>query len=349
MREVTLTLRVLTPLFLSGADQTTAELRAPSFRGLMRYWYRALTGGLIGATPQNCEQIKQIETDLFGATDSGSAITIRVSTTSSKIQEFSEPISVRVGGNWQATGKGYLLWTMARSGKAERGNLKPARWYFPPGTSFHVTLSTRGTDTTKLEQALSAFWLLTQFGGIGSRSRRCAGSLAVQQVQGENTTTLPFVVGVGDAQQLKQMLEQGLKEAKQIAKNALKESEKLQPITQADFDILAPGVCRIWILQDAQPWPSAEVAMTWLGEELQTHRSHIALEQRKIFGLPLPPLFFKERRASPLLLRVVELQEKRYVGLAVLFKTSARGIRLADYQIIENWINTFRGKQEVML
>ena len=48
MQEVTFDVQTVTPLFLAGADQATAELRAPSFRGEMRYWLRALVGGLVG-------------------------------------------------------------------------------------------------------------------------------------------------------------------------------------------------------------------------------------------------------------------------------------------------------------
>lgn len=351
MKQVTFTLRTLTPLFLAGADPTTAELRAPSFRGLMRYWQRALVGGLVGATPQSLARVQKAETALFGATDTGSAVAIKVSAASDKPREFTEQISVRVGGNWQATGKGYLLWSMARSGRVERGNLKPARWYFPPGTSFQVTLSTRGTEATKLEQAIAAFWLLTQLGALGSRSRRCAGSLAVEDVAGYNTT-LPFHCAE-NIQTLKLKLEQGLKAAKDIAQKALEATEKhsLQQISikQAEFDILAPGACRIWILQDEQPWPSAEKAMTRLGEDLQSYRSHVAIAQRKIFGLPLPPIIFNKRRASPLLLRVAELKGKRYVAIAVLFKTAASDVSQGDYRVIEDWINEFRGKQEVGL
>jgi len=101
MPEVIFTLRTLTPLFLAGADQTTAELRAPSFRGILRYWQRALVGGLVPL-----ETVKNIETTVFGATDTGSAVSIRVSATFNEPKEFTEQISVIVGGRWQATGKG---------------------------------------------------------------------------------------------------------------------------------------------------------------------------------------------------------------------------------------------------
>lgn len=352
MQEVTFTLRVLTPLFLAGADTSTAELRAPSFRGLMRYWQRALAGGLVGASSQSLERVKKAETALFGATDIGSAVAIKVSAASDKPREFNEKTSTNVGGKWQATGKGYLLWSMAKSGNVARGNAKPARWYFAPGTSFQVTLSTRGTDTTKLEQAVATFWLLTQLGGLGSRSRRCAGSLAVQTVEGCHPAALPFN-SAEDAQTLRLRIEQGLSAARKIAQRALEATEKHQlqrvSIKQAEFDILAPGVCRIWILQDELPWSNVETAMTRLGGDLQSYRSQIPIAQRKVFGLPLPPMIVNKRRASPLLLRVVELQEKRYIGIAVLFKTTASDGSQGDYKVIENWINAFRGKQEVTL
>ena len=72
-------------------------------------------------------------------------------------------------------------------------------------------------------------------------------------------------------------------------------------LRNAEFDTLAKNVCRIWILQDEQPWTSAENALYSLGERLQEYRSHVDIAQRRIFGLPLPPRFTKERRSSPLL------------------------------------------------
>lgn len=89
--------------------------------------------------------------------------------------------------------------------------------------------------------------------------------------------------------------------------------------------------------------------MERLGENLQSYRSRIAISRRTIFGLPLPPLIFNRRRSSPLLLRVAELQDKKYVGIAVLFKTSGSDISPGDYKIIEDWIKTFHRRQEVML
>lgn len=343
MLEATFTVRTLTPLFLAGADHEQAELRAPSFRGLMRYWQRALVGSLVGTDTQGLEQVKKAETALFGAMNIGSAVAIRVSTASTKPIEFTE----RSGSRQQATGKGYLLWSMAKSGREDKGNLRPARWYFSPGTSFQLMLS--ANNASALHQAVAALWLLTHLGGIGSRARRCAGSLAIQPVEGNNAhipADLPFNVPK-DVGTLKLDLERGIREARKITQRAY-QIEQLT-IRQAQFDILARGICRIWILHNGQPWSSAETAMQALGESLQDHRSHIPLERRPIFGLPLMPIIRNKRRASPLQIHIAELQNGKYVGIAVLFKTHGSGIVPDDYVLIEKWVNEFHGSQEVTL
>jgi hypothetical protein len=165
--------------------------------------------------------------------------------------------------------------------------------------------------------------------------------MAVQVVD-SNPTNLSFNTPE-NALALKQQIEQCIKDARKLFKT----EQRL--IREAQFDVLAQGACRIWVLQDEQPWQSAEMAMQRLGEKLQDYRSHISIGRRKIFGLPLPPIIFNKRRASPLLLRVAELQGNRYVGIAVLFKTVGSDVFMEDYKLIENWANEFRGKQEVML
>lgn len=347
MLEATFTLRTLTPLFLAGADQEQAELRAPSFRGLMRYWQRALVGGLVGTDEGGLKQVRNAETALFGATDTGSAVAVRVSAVSTAPREFTEQTRVRSGGTWQATGKGYLLWSMAKSGRVEKGNLKPARWFFPPGTTFQLTLSARNAPA--LHQAIATLWLLTHLGGIGSRARRCAGSLAIQPMEASSAqlpTGLPFAAPK-NVEELKLDLERGIRKARKI----MQEAHQIQPraLRQAQFDILARDTCHIWLLHDGQPWPNAEIAMRELGESLQDYRRDIPLGRRAIFGLPLMPTIKNKRRASPLLLHVAELQGGTFVGVAVLFKTGGNGIVLEDYALIEKWVDDFRGKQEVTL
>jgi len=342
MQEVTFNVETITPLFLAGADQGTAELRAPSFRGAMRYWFRALVGGMVGTDTAGLKEVIEKESDVFGATDQGSSVRVKISEASRVPEQFTERTNIQVRGEWKATGKGYLLWSMVRSGNPAKGNVKLARWYFPRGTQFQLTLSARdNTEQDYLNQAITSFWLLTHLGGMGSRSRRCGGSLTITNVVG-NTSALPFNTPE-TAQALKQQIEQGIKTARTFL--------HVHPHRAIDprFDILSSGNCRIWILQENQvTWKSPDEAMRIIGERLQDFRSTIPIQQRKVFGLPLKGI--NGRQSSPLHLRIIKLQPEKYVGIATLFKTSTPGIPMGDYKHIENWISTsFPHALEVLL
>lgn len=345
-------MKTLTPLFLAGADQTQAELRAPTFRGLMRYWYRALAGGVIGTNAKGFESVMKAEKAVFGATDTGSAVAIKIMPVSGEAKEFTEQISVRVNGNWQATGKGYLLWSMARSGNPAKGNVKPARWYFPPGTTFRVTLASRGSGETKLQQAIASFWLLMYLGGVGSRSRRCAGSLSALIAASDANVTMPsgmrFTMPTGIAD-LQKLLADGIHAAQGLIEHGTDATERIRHL--APFDILSRETCRIWIVQDRdRPWNSIEEAMKSIGEDLQDYRGGITpIQRRRVFGLPLKDVDNKARRSSPLMLRLIELQGNKYVCVAVVFKTVAAGISPQDYGLVEQWASDYPGSVEVIL
>ncbi len=42
MRSITFECETITPMFLARADGKTPELRPPSIKGLMRFWWRAM-------------------------------------------------------------------------------------------------------------------------------------------------------------------------------------------------------------------------------------------------------------------------------------------------------------------
>ena len=47
LRSLEVEVEAVTPLWIGGAS-AQAELRPPSVRGCMRFWFRALAGGLLG-------------------------------------------------------------------------------------------------------------------------------------------------------------------------------------------------------------------------------------------------------------------------------------------------------------
>lgn len=390
MQEVIFDVETITPLFLAGADQETAELRAPSFRGVMRYWGRAAAGSTAKDTVQRIKQAKTEESITFGTTSQGSPIIVKVSMPNHEPNLFAKQKSEIVNGKWQVTGRDYLLWSMAESGKQKKSfssqptqmtskgrevdNYKPPRRYYPEGTRFSVILSVRGKEGKEIEalqRATAAFWLLIQLGGIGSRSRRCAGSLQVIDVHG-NQTSLQFTP-VTNVRQLEITLKGGISYAQNLwhpKQNTDNDSIKGVTSDQGSFDVISiPNLCRIWILTDnGRPWRSANNAMRDIGNKLQAYRSSISqpnyqFAQRSTFGLPLisrnladgalKKALEDNRRASPLLLRITKLQGEQYVGIAVLFKTEVVSIRhlpMPDYSLIEQWIgNSFPQALEVTL
>ncbi|MBA4369031.1 MAG: type III-B CRISPR module RAMP protein Cmr1, partial [Desulfobacterium sp.] len=50
---------IVTPMFLGGSDPKKAELRAPSVKGALRFWWRALYGS------DNLEKMKKREGEIF--------------------------------------------------------------------------------------------------------------------------------------------------------------------------------------------------------------------------------------------------------------------------------------------
>ncbi|MDW8109975.1 MAG: type III-B CRISPR module RAMP protein Cmr1, partial [Candidatus Kryptonium sp.] len=42
MHEITLSCSVITPMFMAGADGRTPEIRPSEFKGMMRWWWRAI-------------------------------------------------------------------------------------------------------------------------------------------------------------------------------------------------------------------------------------------------------------------------------------------------------------------
>lgn len=67
-------LKTITPWFLNGPDPRSPELRAASVRGQLRYWFRAIEG----ARTADLQQLWQLESNIFGSTGGGSAVSLRV-------------------------------------------------------------------------------------------------------------------------------------------------------------------------------------------------------------------------------------------------------------------------------
>jgi CRISPR-associated protein Cmr1 len=189
---ITATFEVVTPLFLGGADPTrTVELRPPSIKGALRFWWRALAwsrhnGDLI--------KIRAEESRLFGtAGDDGetdgaggqASFFIRVRS-EDKPSTF-DPGQVLTDQKGQTVGPGarycgYGL--MEAFGSSQKGT-KPGqlvRACIRSPWQFTVEIASR----THLDpMVLSALQLMGLLGGLGARTRRGYGSLSLLSLAGD--------------------------------------------------------------------------------------------------------------------------------------------------------------------
>lgn len=338
MPKLTLNLETVTPLFLGGSDpRGVPELRPPAFRGALRYWLRALLGGLHGG---DIATVQQMEGTVFGRasdeTGSASAIILRMANPQMKQQSYSQ--------FKRKSGLAYLLFAArGTNSEKERSGLVG---------KFNLQLSTRpGVSKAQevFQRAYAALWLLTRLGGVGTRSRRGIGSFQVVQAGGDLITSLPLTVEATTPQALVQELEQGIRTIRGlIGPNLASLPLRTSP---PDFDLLHPDVCHIWVVD--QTFPSGEDALNRIGEVYQAFRNRRQPDkqmikerivnrskkpfsepiQRAAFGLPIP-FFYKDvqngtaslegdgydRRASPLWMSVVKLANDQYAIVFTWFQ-----------------------------
>lgn len=345
---------VVTPLFMGGSDaRQNPELRSPSLRGALRYWFRALLGGC-ESIPLTIETLKNEEQRVFGSPDTGSAVAVTLhGEWDDQILTYQKDRALRTpNGDYSPTGKDYLLWSMAESGRQGTPRYLPSREYIKPGSKFAITLRTR-LNQEMLKRAYIALWLLSNFGAIGARANRGAGSF---QITSFRTDDLPDFKLCESTDELYNHLKNGITQCLQLlgGQDAIWRNFNDE---QPPFDILSPSSAEIWIISDAQAgWSSHLDSLNGIGETLRNYRSHSRpnsvgkadhdavlkwLEkggtppniQRAAFGLPIPFRYSEggpndviqseigDRRSSPLKIRITRLTTGKYVGILVLFKS----------------------------
>ncbi|MCS7177915.1 MAG: type III-B CRISPR module RAMP protein Cmr1 [Anaerolineae bacterium] len=353
---LTVTLEAVTPLFLGGADPYGApELRAPSFRGALRYWLRAALGGVYGDDAAGLHAIRRAEARVFGSTEAdwGGASAVVIQCKCKEVQPrpvnygLEKDVQTQKSGKTvsQPSGRDYLYWSMS----GFRG--RPSRQYYPEGSRFLLELRVRpgvSDNDQVFQEAIAALWLLVQLGGVGSRSRRIGGSLSV--LEPEEACGFSFVLRSENPKEIAQELGKGLTAVRKLFQQHHPEGRNLSLSNPSEFDILHPTVCKVWVLGI---WRSSAQAVEAIGVALRDFRTYrepdhtevakwltgtpIQTVERSVFGLPLPfrysgkglqgivqgrtkpPEKAINRRASPLWLTVSKTDRGQYVGVATLF------------------------------
>ncbi len=173
--------RVVTPLFCGGADPITqAELRLPSLKGVLRFWWRALArpGRILAET-------RREEDMLFGSAAGGQSRVLL------SLREAADPPLLSAGQVLQSGGTvvgegvrylGYGLMEAFASRKRGTQAGQLTRACLRESFEFTLALRCRRLAREQIESLVEALKCLGLVGGLGARSRRGFGSLVLLQL-----------------------------------------------------------------------------------------------------------------------------------------------------------------------
>ena len=173
MKRLIFDVNILTPLFMSGHNQNHAEVRAPSVKGLLRWWFRALGGDW------------NWESWLFGSQEQGSPVIFRII---DKNIFLHRPYTQRFSNRQAYLGYGPI-------GFDKRDEVfKNSRASLTGSFSLEVVIFSN-VDDKDLRALLLSLWSLSVFGGMGSRSRRGWGSVSIKPSD-ENAKSFAHELGL---------------------------------------------------------------------------------------------------------------------------------------------------------
>lgn len=157
--------RVITPIFISGSNQKEADMRAPSIKGVLKFWFRAGFG-------EFSDKMKQKEEKIFGSQEKPCVFQIR--TTQPNSDTFNP-------SSYKYSGISYFL------------PFLKGRTVIPEKTKFDISLKFyKGATDNDIKAVFGSLWLLFWLGAIGSRARRGFGSiLPAEDMEIEGLNFLP--------------------------------------------------------------------------------------------------------------------------------------------------------------
>lgn len=356
-REITATYRIVTPMFLGGeSHQVDSKVfRNASFKGALRFWWRALNWGrmLKNAGQNKTEALKTLHAEegrLFGKASDGE------NSQQSRVRLSSTLQNAKVVGinsnDKDMNDLSYLLGLglYANNDKGPAGQKGVQRSRIAGGAMVSFTLDFKpqerhqgkdqGITDSDIENIKQAVIALGLFGGLGSRSRKGFGSLAIQSIKGVDGKTQKFD-GIDDIKQFIAGIDFSAAGDAPLSAftcdTRIDQSEKGRDATQ----VLKTVCNQLHAYRDGTVGRSGRLNNFGedrvLAKSAQQGQPIPSLPERAIFGLPhnyqwkeagdpkleiAPSSSERNRRASPLFIHVHEFPDKSFVAIQTLLSTT---------------------------
>ena len=322
MKAISFTCEIVTPMFLSGADGYSPERRFNSLKNVLMFWWRAMQSN------PDIAYLRKKESEIFGdggGNASKSKLLLQVSEKNVRILKNNNILERET-----FPGIAYLFYSVL---------FVNTRDCFKPDSTFKITFKSPSDDV--MVEAIKAFACQIFFGGLGSRTRRGAGSLFVKGIEGdikvfEKELQVFSTHEIGTAQTLKSHIEKYLRPFVNHSQVACTYST----LNDAQLRILEP----------VDDWKKS---LEKIGILFKQKRDNLRPQLGKTpnFGLPIahrrraPNLMmisgsieegklvkFSDRRSSPVIIKTIKTGEKLYFPIALHLKGDLlpSGIQILD-------------------
>jgi CRISPR-associated protein Cmr1 len=356
MKEIRLTCSVITPMFMAGADGRTPELRPSEFKGMMRFWWRAIRAD------DNIEELRKDESKIFGGSgeEQGKSKVI--------IKVYPQPKEKDIGENIEPeisnyNGIKYLFYsTFSLKAKGEKIIRKYIKSY-PHNFQFNIELSSY--DEESFKNALASLWTAIYLGGFGTRARRGAGNVEIIKEEGSSYELSFKLSHPSSKSELKKELENNLKKIFDVVKSVTRH-QRYSNLKNSKIIILDPE----------NSWQKALDKVGNIFKEFR-EKNKSDIFNMGAFGMPIMHNGFKvrivpyentdnrvsERMASPLIIKLIKV-ERNYFPVIVRLSTNLplagkerkernnwkkERVHKINLAKIDEFLNNIKNKEEICL
>ncbi|CUS91253.1 CRISPR-associated protein Cmr1 [Candidatus Kryptonium thompsonii] len=325
--ELKLKCKTITPMFMAGADGKTPELRSSEFKGMMRWWWRAIKAD------DDIGKLRKEEAEIFGGTGEGEG--------KSKVRVIVKPGSIDIGNDVREVinddpGLKYLYYSTF----SLRARGEPIiRKYYKPESSFSLEIVS--FDYYSFGKASAALWASIYLGGFGTRARRGGGNLAVESAEPNNIKGIEFYCNATSVDELEIWLKENLKIVIQLC-NA--------NVGSLQYTTLKNG--KILLFKPLRSWRDA---LNVIGERFKNFRNNKEEEifETPAFGMPVMHNRFStrlvpyenrherlsDRWASPVIFKVIKGKGENYFPVVIFLNPGGVNLIGREERVGNDWDN----------
>lgn len=190
MRSIVFKIKTVTPTFMGGGDGRFDGIRASEIKGIMRWWFRALTGVGVG---DNLNELKGIEGSIFGLAESKSnscRSKFKITVESLNL-EFIETNKQFPSNGFTYLGIGNVIFKYDRFShqffqNPDKSN-QDGQVLIDAQSTFDLRLCFYPqANEDDINLIAGSLYIGTALGGFGLRARKCFGSWQIIEYKGFN-------------------------------------------------------------------------------------------------------------------------------------------------------------------